>query len=199
MEHKGFRHWRNTITGRIIIGFLVSTLIPTIIIVTLLCLQFEQNFRTTAKEQMKISGSLVADLLDRQFDNINTITMAPYYNSYFSSRIAMNASDPDYQSEYLAFQDEMQQLFNLTTYSSSDIMDLAIWSDGLALYHILYDEDWYPSMLQNITEQPWYSYTLELKGKLAFTPAVNAASIQKDTLLDTSFSSLPVKFVISII
>lgn len=187
MEHKGFRHWRNTITGRIIIGFLVSTLIPTIIIVTLLCLQFEQNFRTTAKEQMKISGSLVADLLDRQFDNINTITMAPYYNSYFSSRIAMNASDPDYQSEYLAFQDEMQQLFNLTTYSSSDIMDLAIWSDGLALYHILYDEDWCPSMLQNITEQPWYSYTLELKGKLAFTPAVNAASIQKDTLLDTSF------------
>lgn len=186
MGHQVISHWRNTITGRIVISFLVGTLVPTIIIVALLCLQFERNFRATAQEQMEVSGSLVADLLGSQFDNIYTITMSPYYNSYFSSRTAMDPSDPDYQTRYLEFQDEMQQLFNLTTYSSSDIMDLAIWSDGLSLYHILYDEHWYPAMLQNITEQPWYAHTLELDGKLAFTPAVSSAAAEEDDPLDTS-------------
>ena len=54
MEHKGFRHWRNTITGRIIIGFLVSTLIPTIIIVTLT--KFSNNGKG-ADENIRFSGS----------------------------------------------------------------------------------------------------------------------------------------------
>lgn len=186
MKHRFPLRRSNTIAGRIITTFLVSTLIPTIFIVGILCLQFERTYSRTVGEQSIISGSLVTELLDSRFDNIDTITMAPYFHSYFSSSKKISPSDPDYQVKYMEIQAEMQNLFKLTTYSRSDISDLIVWSDGLPIYQFLYNEWKLLNMLYTITEQSWYSHALEQEGKMAFTPAADFSAADSDSYLDTS-------------
>lgn len=186
MKQLTFLRRSNTITGRIITSFLISTLIPTVIIIAILCAQFEKNFNQTAQDQMQLSGSLAANLLGSQFDNMDTITMTPYYSSYFSARKPMSITDTNYQARYMAFQNEMQQLFDLTTYSSSDIADLVVWSDGIAFYHILFNERWYPIMLRTITEQPWFEHALATGGRMAFSPGTDSYFHSNGDTLDTS-------------
>ena len=86
----------NTISSRLLICFLVSTLIPTILITALMCLRYDQSYRRTALDQMEVSRSLIGDYLNSYFTELEVITMAPYYHSYFSSREALNADSPDY-------------------------------------------------------------------------------------------------------
>ena len=75
----------NTISSRLLICFLVSTLIPTILITALMCLRYDQSYRRTALDQMEVSRSLIGDYLNSYFTELEVITMAPYYHSYFSS------------------------------------------------------------------------------------------------------------------
>jgi sensor histidine kinase YesM len=112
--------------------------------------------------------------------------MAPYFNSYFSSSREIRPDDQDYQAKYLEIQNEMQNLFNLTTYVRSDITDLVVWSDGIPIYQLLYNEWKLIHMIDNIEEQPWYEHAFELGGRLAFTPASDFGSAEPDSFLDTS-------------
>jgi sensor histidine kinase YesM len=176
---------KNTLTGRFTVSFLISTLIPTVVIVGILCLQFRHSYLTTAEEHMKISGSLVADLLNRRFENIDTITMAPYYVDYFSSTETLDPTDPDYQKRYFAVGDELHALFDLTTYSTDDVLDLAVWSDGIVLYHTLYNENAYLDMFHNVDAQPWFTQALQRDGRLVFTAADRAYGSGPDTVLST--------------
>ena len=123
-----------TIMRRLLVCFLVSTLFPTILITVILCLRFDQNYRSTAKAQTIISRNLIEAYINSYQDEIDTITAAPYYHSYFSSRKSLDPNTSDYQVKLNEFQTEMQGLINLTTYSSSDIQDLIIYSDGQLLF-----------------------------------------------------------------
>ena len=129
----------NTISSRLLICFLVSTLIPTILITALMCLRYDQSYRRTALDQMEVSRSLIGDYLNSYFTELNIITTAPYYHSYFSSRVTLDEKDPGYIQEINAYQEEMRNLINLTTYSHTDISDLIVWSEGHYLYHQLYN------------------------------------------------------------
>lgn len=186
MDRRSPLHHSNTIAGRLLSSFFIGTLVPTIMIVALLCLRFERAYSRTAGEQMQISGSMAADLLVSHFDQIDNITMAPYYHSLFSSSKSLSPDDPDYQAKYISFQNEMAKLFDLTTYYNSDISDLIVWTDGIAYHHILYNERWYSSMIRSFTEQPWYSHAMERNGKLAFTPASDHSGTDPDAAFDTS-------------
>lgn len=184
---KSFTH-ATTISKRLLFCFLGSTLIPTVLITTLLCLRFNTTYRETALDQMQISKSLIGDYVSSYFNEIDTITTAPYYHSYFLSREALDPSDPNYLVKVNAFQEEMQNLINLTTYSHSDISDLLIWSDGQYLYQTLYNELWYFSDKCTVENQSWYIHALEGNGKTVFTPTSRQTgkSDSSDKYLDTS-------------
>ena len=177
----------NTISSRLLICFLISTLIPTILITVLLCLRFDRLYRRTAVDQMQVSMNLISDYVNSYLDEIGTITGAPYYHSYFSSHDSISPGDSDYLSEVNAFQTEMETLLNLTTYSHSDISDLIIWSDGQYLYQSLYHELWYFPANMVMEEQPWYERALSSDGSPVFTPlsAMDIAG-QKGETIDTS-------------
>lgn len=177
-----------TIPSRLLICFLVSTLIPSILITTLLYLRFNDNYRATALSQMRVSLNLIGEYVNNYFRELDTITAAPYYHSYFSSAQSFDADDPEYLSKVNEFQLEMQSLLNLTTYSHSDISDLIIWSDGQYLYYSLYNELWYFSNRIVAEEQPWYTHAITGGGKTVFTPVVPMPTSQEppDTLIDTS-------------
>lgn len=160
----------HTISSRMILGFLICMLIPTTVLTVLFSLQHLKHYMDTADQQIKISTSLAAGSLESQFDRFDTITMAPYYNSYFSSLRSLDPNSKDYQAKYIAFQNEMRQLFNLTVFQVSGIDDLVIWSDGMTMYHIFYNELMLPKLLTDVTEQSWYTHALEGNGKMVFTP-----------------------------
>jgi len=175
-----------TISSRLLICFLVSTLIPTILITALMCLRYDQSYRRTALDQMEVSRSLIGDYLNSYFTELNIITTAPYYHSYFSSRVVLNETDPDYIQQINAYQEEMRNLINLTTYSHTDISDLIVWSEGHYLYQQMYNELWYFNT--DFASQPWFIHAMEANGKTVFTPTLPApgASTDPDAVLDTS-------------
>ena len=177
-----------TISSRLFICFLVSTLIPAVIITFLLCLRYNTNYRSTAQTQMQISSDLIKEYLNSYFSEIDRVSSAPYFHSYFSSRKSLDPSAADYPQNVAAFQEEMQNLINLTTLSRSDISDLIIWSNGRFLYFpMIYNELWYFSNRSAVEEQPWYSHAMEGNGRMVFTP-VSASLVgnEGDPLIDTS-------------
>lgn len=161
-----------TITSRILICFLASTLIPTVLIISLLCIQFSRDFKKTAAEQMEVSQSLITENLSAYFKGIESVSTAPFYHSYFLSATA--AIDPDsatYMTDLYRFQNEMRGLLNLTTYSRKDISDLLILSDGQYLfYDTLFNQNYFLFSIGNLDKQPWYIHATEAQGKLVFSP-----------------------------
>ena len=176
----------NTIMRRLLICFMVSTFLPTVLITVLLCLRFERNYRTSAEAQTAISENLIRAYVESYCDEIDTITSAPYYHSYFSSRKSLDPNDSDYLTKLSDFQSEMQGLINLTTYSHSDIRDLVIYSDGqLLFFPLFYNEYRYFRNNMVLEEQNWYEHALERNGKTAFTPS-REPSEDPEKLLDVS-------------
>ena len=181
----------NTISNRLLICFLVSTLIPTVLITVLLCLRFDRLYRRSAVDQMQVSLDLIGDYVNSYLDEVATITGAPYYHSYFSSQKSIRPEDADYLNEVNEFQTEMEALLGLTTYSHSDISDLIIWSDGQYLYQSLYHELWYFPANMVMEEQPWYDRALTSDGSPVFTPLsamedTTGEGNQEEDTIDTS-------------
>ena len=177
---------RNTIMRRLLICFIVSTLFPTIVITVILCLRFEQNYRSTAESQTIISKNLIEAYIDSYLEEIDTITFAPYYHSYFSSRKSIDPRSENYQSQIIEFQTEMQSLINLTTYSLSDIQDLIIYSNGhLLFFPKIYNEYRYFRNNLVLEDQAWYKHALEGNGATVYTPD-REHSDEENGLLDIS-------------
>ena len=175
----------STISGRLLLCFVASTLIPTVLVVVLLCYQFAMSFHKTAHEQMQVSQSLIKDNVDRYVTTLNTITSAPYYHSYFSSREYLDQNDEDYLLKIHEFHKEMSGLLQLTTYAQDDIADLLIWSEDKYLFRdTLFHEFWDTYDAQSITEQNWYLHALEGNGINVFTPTYPAG--EPDVVIDTS-------------
>ena len=175
----------STISGRLLLCFVASTLIPTVLVVVLLCYQFAMSFHKTAHEQMQVSQSLIKDNVDRYVTTLNTITSAPYYHSYFSSREYLDQNDEDYLLKIHEFHKEMSGLLKLTTYAQDDIADLLIWSEDKYLFRdTLFHEFWDTYDAQSITEQNWYLHALEGNGINVFTPTYPAGD--PDAVIDTS-------------
>lgn len=175
----------STISGRLLLCFVASTLIPTVLVVVLLCYQFAMSFHRTAHEQMQVSQGLIEDDVDRYVTTLNTITSAPYYHSYFSSRDYLDHNDADYLLKIHEFHKEMSGLLKLTTYAQDDIADLLIWSEDKYLFRdTLFHEFWDTYDAQTITEQSWYLHALEGNGINVFTPTYPPGD--PDAVMDTS-------------
>lgn len=178
----------NTILNRLLLCFLVSTLLPAILITALLCIRFDRNYRDTAHTMISVSQNLITTYIESCQKEIETITSAPYYHSYFSSAKTISPSDPDYQSKLSAFQSEMQGLINLISFNHSDIRDLVIYSDGqLLFFPIIYNEYSYFQNKLKLEEQPWYLHALDANGNAVYTPARTLSTDEEGILDDASF------------
>ncbi len=178
----------NTILSRLLLCFLVSTLLPAILITALLCIRFDRNYRDTAHTMIAVSQNLITNYLESYQKEIETITSAPYYHSYFSSSKTFSPSDPDYQSKLSEFQSEMQGLINLVSFNHSDIRDLVIYSDGqLLFFPIIYNEYSYFQNKLQPEEQLWYLHAMEANGKTVYTPAQTLNTDTEGILDDSSF------------
>ncbi len=161
---------KKTISSRLLLCFLASTLIPTIVITALLCIRFDTRYRQTARDQMAASQEMILDSIDIYLSEMEVITTAPYYHSYFQGKEVLDPEAPNYLQDLYAFQNEMQGLLNLTTYSRNDITDFLIWSDGDFLFYSVYNQNRYFSTRYRVEDQIWYPNTVKHTGDVIFTP-----------------------------
>ncbi len=176
---------KHTISSRLFLCFLASTLIPTIVITALLCIRFDTNYRQTARDQMEVSRELIMDSLDIYLSEMEVITTAPYYHSYFQGKEVLDSEDPHYLQKLYDFQNEMQGLLNLTTYSHNDIVDFLIWSDGSFLFYNVYNLNRYFSPNYFVENQPWYAATVKHTGDVIFTPPAKPDLYDPKEILQT--------------
>ena len=173
-----------TISHRLVLCFLLSTLIPAVCVTCIICAQFIRKYEDTAQRQMEISCGLVSEQVNMMMVSIDNVTIAPYYHSYFTASQAISREDENYAQEVSAFQKEMQTLFNLTNFSRSDVNDLIVWTDGMYLYRSLYNELWYSQSREYIEQQPWFTRAMENSGRFVITPT-NVARESEDEYLPT--------------
>lgn len=159
---------QQTIFSRLVISFAASVLVPTICIILLVIIVFYHNNTSKAQQQMEDSSILVANNIDSYLSEIGTITIAPYYHTYFGSQKTMDPSSASYASALNDFQTEMRSLLNLSNYSRSDILDLLVWSDGRYLYYILYNQTKYFQPTYQIEKQEWFDKVFRNNGKIIF-------------------------------
>ncbi len=171
MTSKELPFFNKTISSRLLLCFLASTLIPTIVITALLCVRFDTQYRQTARDQMSISRELIMDSMELYLSEMKIITTAPYYHSYFQGTDELDFTDEHYLLELYDFQNEMQGLLNLTTYSHNDITDFLVWSDGNFLFYNVYNQNRYFSKHYLVERQHWYNRTVENPTDVIFTPA----------------------------
>lgn len=167
---------KSTISSHIMRAFLISTLIPTICVVALLIYNFHSSYIQSSKHQIDSTTSIVTSMLSSNFEKLTIVTMAPYYSEYFNSSYTLDKDDPNFPSEYLSFQKSMQTVFNLTTYSNSDILDLIVWTDNILYNHILFNEGEYAALSEKIEEESWFQRAFKKQGAIAFSPANSTAN-----------------------
>lgn len=185
---KPVRH--TTISRRLMLCFLLSTLIPAICVTGIICAQFVRKYERTARRQMETSFGLILEQVNMMMVTIDDITIAPYYHDYFTSSQEIRREDENYAQALSAFQKEMQTLFALTNFSRSDVNDLIVWSDGIFLYRSLYNELWYVRDRENVEQQPWFTRAMEKGGRFVITPTNISGQPQTDYLpTDTFFVS----------
>ena len=159
---------QQTIFKRMVVTFSVSFLTPTIFIILLVIIVFYLNNAKTTQQQMENSLVLVANNIDSYLNEMDTITTAPYYHSYFQKRSTIDTSAPSYMIDLQDFQGEMQSLLNLTNYSRDDILDLLVWSNGRYLYYTLYNQTLYFNQSYSTKTLDWYNKSTENGYKTIF-------------------------------
>lgn len=169
-----------TIAHNLLRCLILSILVPLILLAAGLCLKITADYRRNAQSQMRISLNQVTEYVQSYFQQLDAITMVPYYHSYFSARQAPSQT-PDRQ-QLSALQSEIRQLLDLATFSRSDISDSFLWSDGQFLYYSFYHELNYFSL--PIREQPWYLHAQETGGQIAVSPLCPDPAA--DAVMDTS-------------
>lgn len=169
-----------TIAHNLLRCLILSILVPLILLAAGLCLKITADYRRNAQSQMRISLNQVTEYVQSYFQQLDAITMVPYYHSYFSARQAPSQT-PDRQ-QLSALQSEIRQLLDLATFSRSDISDSFLWSDGQFLYYSFYHELNYFSL--PIREQPWYLHAQETGGQIAVSPLCPDPAA--DAVVDTS-------------
>ena len=167
-----------TIAHNLLRCLILSIVVPLLLLAMGLCLKITADYRQNAQNQMGVSLNQVTEYVQSYFQQFDAITMTPYYHRYFTSR--QTAATESQQAEQM--QSEMRELFDLTTFSRSDIADIFLWSDGQLLYYSFYHELEYFSL--PVEQQAWYRHAQETQGRIAVSPL--SPDLGEDTVADTS-------------
>ena len=174
-----------TIAQKLLLCLIGSILIPMILLAAGLGLKLVADYSATARAQMQASLNQVAEYVQSYFQQLNAVTAAPYYHSYFSARESLDPAAPDYRQRVAEIQSEMRQLLDLTSFSRSDIADIFLWSDGQMLYYSFYNELDYFSL--DVPQQPWYRAAQQSGGRMAVSPCARAVDDGAQPLDTSSF------------
>ena len=179
----------NSLSQKLFFGFVISFLIPMLLISGLISYIFSSRQYREINNQAVNNMKLIAAYVTKYINDIDNITKAPYYHTYFQSESSLESLTP-YELNQVS--KEIGQLLQLTTFSRDDFGDLIVMSDE----HVLYfnSTDWYQYLptVSPLASREWYTKAVAGGGRIAIVPyhALNEAeSAQVDPSLPIDTSS----------
>lgn len=171
---------RATLSKKLFISFVVIFFIPTAAVSLIISYLFGASQYKSISAHAANNAKLISAYLGKYFTDIDNITKAPYYHSYFQSRIPAGSLTPYEQNQISG---EIGKLFQVTTYSREDFEDLVVMSDGWVVY--FNSSDWYQylSTVNPLEAREWYQEALKSAGRIALTPQED--QLGEDGLLHT--------------
>lgn len=169
-----------SLSRRLFISFIISFLIPTVLVSILVSFLFGQKQYKEIRSQAVNNMKLISAYITKYINDIDNITKAPYYLSFFKSKtLAENLS----YSEQNKITEELGKQLQLTTYSREDLEDLVVMSDETVLYFNA--TDWYEYLPngQPLSRRRWYTEAIESGGRIAIVPSEN--EVDEEGNLDT--------------
>lgn len=111
-------------------------------------------------QQAENNLKLISAYMSKYINDIDNITKAPYYHSYFQSKSSFDSLSPYDQNQVSK---EIGLLLQLTTYSRDDFEDLLVLADE----HVLYFNsiDWYQYLptVNPLNTREWYRKAIALE------------------------------------
>lgn len=127
-----------SLSRKLFVNFILSCLLPIVVVSFLVSYLFGtyqyQEIRSRAENNTK----LISAYMTKYLNDIDNLTKAPYYHSFFQSRTPFEDLTPYDQNKV---GEEIGKLLQLTTYSREDFGDMLVMSDGNVLY--FNTSDWY--------------------------------------------------------
>ena len=156
-----------SLSRKLFSSFIISFMLPMILVSCLVSYLFSSRQYREINNQAVNNMKLISAYITKYINDIDNITKAPYYHSYFQSRSSMDDLTPYEQNQVSK---EIGQLLQLTTYSREDFGDLVVMSDEKVLY--FNSTDWYQYLptVNPLTSRQWYLEAMEQQGRIAIVP-----------------------------
>lgn len=162
-----------SLSRKLFSSFIISFLIPMALVNCIVSYLFSARQYREINQQAENNLKLISAYMSKYINDIDNITKAPYYHSYFQSKSSFDSLSPYDQNQVSK---EIGQLLQLTTYSRGDFEDLLVLTDE----HVLYFNsiDWYQYLptVNPLNTREWYRKAIALEGRISIVPSDDPAS-----------------------
>lgn len=156
-----------SLSRKLFTSFIISFLLPMVLVSCLVSYFFSSRQYREINNQAVNNMKLISAYITKYINDVDNITKAPYYHSFFQSKSSIDSLSPYDQNQVSK---EIGQLLQLTTYSRDDFGDLVVMSDERVLY--FNSTDWYQYLptVNPLTSRLWYTKAMEQGGRIAIVP-----------------------------
>lgn len=171
-----------SLSRKLFFNFLLSCLLPIVAVSFLVAYLFGSYQYQEIRSRAENNAKLISAYMTKYLNDIDNLTKAPYYHSFFQSKTPFDELSP-YDKNKVG--EEIGKLLQLTTYSREDFGDMLVMSDGNVLY--FNTSDWYQYLqtVNPLKDRSWYQAAIEKSGRVAIIPGKDAAGEDEEEKLDT--------------
>lgn len=156
-----------SLSRKLFFNFLLSCLLPIVAVSFLVAYLFGSYQYQEIRSRAENNAKLISAYMTKYLNDIDNLTKAPYYHSFFQSKTPFDELSP-YDKNKVG--EEIGKLLQLTTYSREDFGDMLVMSDGNVLY--FNTSDWYQYLqtVNPLKDRSWYQAAIEKSGRVAIIP-----------------------------
>ena len=158
-----------TFSFRLLLNFAVSSLFPFIIIISLTANIYSSEYSRDMNRLTKSHLESLATNLTIYLDELNQITLIPYYNEDFSYYFSDKNAKKQLSFEgKLSIRQSLDNLLSFIRYTRTDIQSAVIVTEETCMYHTTNINNSTPTPNYNYAEEEWFQEAMEHNGSVIF-------------------------------
>ena len=167
-----------SLSRKLFVNFILSCLLPIVAVSFLVSYLFGTYQYQEIRNRAANNTKLISAYMTKYLNDIDNLTKAPYYHSFFQSKTLFEDLSPYDQNKV---GEEIGKLLQLTTYSRDDFGDMLVMSDGNVLYFNA--SDWYQYLptINPLSGRSWYRAAIEKNGRVAIVPGKDMPGVIGDS------------------
>ncbi len=166
-----------SLSRKLFVNFILSCLLPIVAVSFLVAYLFGSYQYQEIRSRAENNTKLISAYMTKYLNDIDNLTKAPYYHSFFQSKTSFEDLSPYDQNKV---GEEIGKLLQLTTYSREDFGDMLVMSDGNVLYFNA--SDWYQYLptINPLTGRNWYQAAMKKNGRVAIVPGKDRSEMEEE-------------------